>query len=135
MDATFVIGRSSRRVGKPKETLLVARFYKLVKKCLKRNEVIFLYENLVRRMEHDNGIERNRTGGAGGRFDGVTLELLDMISASSLTPRKRRGTWILALGTKLVVLCLNAAGEVKKLKYSHPYRGGQILMKKFDYDQ
>ena len=52
-------------------------------------------------------------GGAGGRFEGVTLELLDMISASSLTPRKRHGTWILELGTKLVVLYQNAAGDVK----------------------
>eukprot|EP00534_Pseudo-nitzschia_fraudulenta_P019362 CAMPEP_0201258294 /NCGR_PEP_ID=MMETSP0853-20130426/2549_1 /ASSEMBLY_ACC=CAM_ASM_000640 /TAXON_ID=183588 /ORGANISM="Pseudo-nitzschia fraudulenta, Strain WWA7" /LENGTH=147 /DNA_ID=CAMNT_0047559713 /DNA_START=222 /DNA_END=661 /DNA_ORIENTATION=- len=95
--------------------------------------MIFLYENLIKRMEQPIKIERNRTGGAGGRFDGVTLELLDMISASSLTPRKRRGTWILALGTELAVLYQNAAGDVKKWKYSHPYHGGKVMMKKIDY--
>ena len=35
VDATFVIGRSNQRgVDKPKETLLVARCYNLIKKCL-----------------------------------------------------------------------------------------------------
>ena len=134
VDATFVIGRSNQRgVDKPKETLLVARFYNLIKKCLKRNEVIFLYQNLMKRMEQPGGIERNRTGGAGGRFEGVSLELLDMISASSLTPRKRRGTWILPVGTECVVLYINSDEKVTKWKYSHPYRGGKIAMKKFDY--
>ena len=46
-------------------------------------------------------------------------------------PLLKRGETLCS--TKLAVLYQNAAGDVKKWKYSHPYRGGKISMNLFVY--
>ena len=60
--------------------------------------------------------------------------MLDCMSESGLSPRKRSGTIILPNLTDFEVVYLSPKGEVKKWKYSIPRQGGKLKMSRFTSD-
>jgi hypothetical protein len=80
---------------------------------------------------NNNGVERNRFGGAMGFFNNNPQNMFDCLSQSSVAPRERCGTIIVPSRSSFCVIYISAEGLPKKWKYSVPRKGGQLRMKKF----
>ena len=127
LHVTFVLGEFK---GRSVKSLLVARFYNQYKKCITKFEVNEFFQSLINMTENE-GMEQNRFGGALGRFGSDRHRMLDFLSESGLSPRKRIGTVVLPNATDFDVVYLSPQGIVKKWKYSIPRHGGKLKMHKF----
>ena len=130
LHVTFVLGEFK---GKNVQSLLVARFYNQYKKCPTPSEVHAFFNSLINMTEND-GRERSRFGGSLGTFFRDRHRMLDCMSESGLSPRKRSGTLILPNPIDFEVVYLSPKGVVKKWKYSIPRHGGKLKMAMFTPD-
>ena len=76
------------------------------------------------KLTKNKGIERKRTGGSSGKYQGPTRELLAATKTDSNCPRKGCAQWIIPRENDYVLAYINAKGVAKKVIYSIPQRGG-----------
>lgn len=124
-DVTIVVG-----LWREKEhaSLLLCRFYDVWQQIpLNNNGIVQLYEEVSKRTEHSD-LVRKRTGGSSGRFEGVTEELLVLISQDTSCPKKGLGQWWIPGPNSLFLCYINEDCEAKSVEYSTPKWGGQFIV-------
>ena len=128
----------SRPNEKNKSNLLLARYMKSslpLSSNRKAKKMFQSVQSFSIEKKHNNGIERNRYGGALGTVT-YSREMFDLFHTKNSSPRKSRGVFWLPDYQKdnsCTALTLSYRGTkdgtIKTFKYANPKYGGQFTMK------